>query len=303
MQHIKQLGQYPVPIRALFSQLANSLQQGPRITGQQGFQHPVDLSVIEAAKHRPHIGRQHLAFAKGNRLVGQAHGVAHRTIGRTPQQPQRIFLKGNLLGFEHMSQVFHDTLGRHALQGKLQATRQNGHRQLLRVGGCQQELDVRRRLFKGLEQRIEGMPGEHVHFVDQVDLETPTAGCVLHVFQQLTSIFDLGTTGRVHLDEVDKTAFIDFPTDRALPAGRGADTRFAVQALGDDPRNGGLAHATGTGEQVGMVQTLAVQSVDQGFEHVCLADHLAERTRTPFACKNLITHGKPSPAKSQKAPC
>jgi len=25
-----------------------------------------------------------------------------------------------------------------------------------------------------------------------------------------------------------------------------------------------------------------------------LADHFAERARTPFTCKNLITHGKPS---------
>jgi len=43
-----------------------------------------------------------------------------------------------------------------------------------------------------------------------------------------------------------------------------------------------------------MVQALTVQGVDQSLEHMRLADHFAERARTPFTCKNLITHGKPS---------
>ena len=52
--------------------------------------------------------------------------------------------------------------------------------------------------------------------------------------------------------------------------------------------------AAGTGEQVGVVQALAVQGVDQSLEHMGLANHLAEAARAPFTCKNLITHEKPS---------
>lgn len=132
---------------------------------------------------------------------------------------------------------------RHVLQRELQAPRQNRCRKFLRVGGRQDELDVGRWFFEGLEQRIEGMAGEHVHFVDQVDLEAPTARRVLDVVEQLTGVFDLGAAGGVDLDQVDETTFVDFPADRAFAAGRRSDTGFTVQALGDDPRNGGLAHA------------------------------------------------------------
>lgn len=133
---------------------------------------------------------------------------------------------------------------------------------------------------------------EHVHFVDQVDLEAPTAGRVLHVIEQFAGVFDLGTAGGVDFDQVDEAALVDLPAHRTGAAGRGGDARLAVQAFGDDTGNGSLAHATSTREQVGMVQALVVQGIDQGLEHMGLADHFAERARTPFTCKNLITHRK-----------
>lgn len=133
---------------------------------------------------------------------------------------------------------------------------------------------------------------EHVHFVDQVDLEAPTARGVLHVIEQFASVLYLGTAGGVDLDQVDETAFVDFPAHRTGATGRGGDAGFTVQALGDNTGDGRLAHPAGTGEQVGMVQALVVQGIDQGLEHMGLADHFAERARTPFSCKNLITHRK-----------
>ena len=129
-----------------------------------------------------------------------------------------------------------------------------------------------------------------MHFVDQVNLEAPAARRILHVVQQLAGVFHLGTAGGVHFDQVDEAAFIDLPAYRAGATGPGADASFAVQALGDDPRDSGLAHPASAGKQVGMVQALAVQGIDQGLEHMGLTDHFAERARTPLACKNLITH-------------
>ncbi|MNS09391.1 hypothetical protein D3C72_408780 [compost metagenome] len=133
-----------------------------------------------------------------------------------------------------------------------------------------------------------------MHFVDQVDLEAPTARGVLHVVEQFAGIFDLGAARGVDLDQVDKAAFVDFATHRAFATGGRSDTCLAVKAFGNDPRDGGLADPTGTGEEVGVVQPLAVQGIDQSLEHMGLADHFAERARTPFTCKNLITHRKPS---------
>ena len=41
----------------------------------------------------------------------------------------------------------------------------------LRVGGGEDEHDVGRRLLERLEERVEGRAREHVHLVDDVDLE------------------------------------------------------------------------------------------------------------------------------------
>jgi hypothetical protein len=48
-----------------------------------------------------------------------------------------------------------------------------------------------------------------------------------------------------------------------------------------------------------MVQTLAIERIDQRLEHMRLANHFVERARTPLACKNLITHRNPSREESK----
>ncbi|MNZ62976.1 hypothetical protein D3C78_811130 [compost metagenome] len=149
---------------------------------------------------------------------------------------------------------------------------------------------MRRRLFERLEQGIERVRGKHVHFVDQVDLVAAAARGVLHVIQQLAGVLDLGTARRIHLDQIDEAPLVDLPAHRALTTWCRADAGLAVQALGQDARNGSLADPAGAGEQVGVVQTLVVQRIDQGLEHMGLADHFTERARTPLAGKNLITH-------------
>ncbi len=171
--------------------------------------------MIECAEHCPDIGGHDLALTKGNRLVGQAHGVAHRTIGGAAQQPQCIVFERHVLDAQHVGQMLDHALRGHVLQGELQAPGQNRCRKFLRVGGGQDELDVGRRLFQGFQQRVEGMAGEHVHFVDQVDLEASAAWRVLHVVEQFAGVLDLGAARGVDLDQVDETAFVDFATHRA----------------------------------------------------------------------------------------
>ncbi|MNM60779.1 hypothetical protein D3C81_720700 [compost metagenome] len=294
VQHVENFREHAAPVRALLGQMTDSFEQRLGVAFDQCMQNVIDLPVIEGAEHRPHIGSHDLAFTEGNRLIGQAHGIPHRPIGGAAQQPQRIVFERHVLDAQHVGQMLDHTLRRHVLQGELQAPRENRCRKFLRISGGQDELDVGWRLFKGFQQRIEGMAGEHVHFVDQVDLEAPTARGVLHVVEQLAGVFDFSAARGVDLDQVDETALIDLTAHRALAARRRSDTRFTVQAFGDNSRDGGLADPARTGEQVGVVQPLAVQGIDQSLEHMGLADHFAERARTPFTCKNLITHRKPS---------
>ncbi len=134
------------------------------------------------------------------------------------------------------------------------------------------------------------MGGKHVHLVDQVHLEAAPAGCVLHVFQQFAGVLDLGAGGGIHFDQIHEPAVVDFPAGGAFAAGCGGNAGFAIQRLGENPGDSGLAHAAGAGKQEGMVQPLLVERVGQGADHMLLADQFMEGAGPPFAGQNLIAH-------------
>ena len=63
------------------------------------------------------------------------------------------------------------------------------------------------RLFQGLEKRVKTRDGEHMHFVNEIDLVAATRRHVLGVFQQISGVINPGSGGRVYLDQVDKAIF------------------------------------------------------------------------------------------------
>jgi len=69
---------------------------------------------------------------------------------------------------------------------------------------------------------------------------------------------------------------LDFTAAGALPAWRGTDAALAVETLRENSGNRGLAHATSTGEQEGMVHPTAGKRIFQRAQHMLLAGHLAE---------------------------
>ena len=99
----------------------------------------------------------------------------------------------------------------------------------------------RRRLFQRLQQAVEGLLRQHVHLVDQIDLETPTGRRVLGIVEDLADVIDTGSRRRVHLQEIDKAPGIDRDGTGAFATGRGTDTLLAVESLDENPRDGGLA--------------------------------------------------------------
>ena len=97
---------------------------------------------------------------------------------------------------------------------------------------------------------------QHVHFVDDVHLEAAAGRRVQRVLQQLAHVVDLRVRGRVELDQVDEAPAVDLGAGAAHAARLGGDAGLAVQRLGDDARERGLADAARAGEQIGVVQAL-----------------------------------------------
>jgi len=180
--------------------------------------------------------------------------------------------------------------GRHLLQIELQAARQHGDRYLLRVRGREDELHVRRRLFQRLEHRVERMPGELMHFVDHVDLVAAAGRRIGRLVQQRSHVVDAAVARGVHLDVIDEAPRIDLLTGRADPAGRRGNTGFAVQRLGQDARDRGLADPPRTGKEPGVVQAAGGERMRQRAHHMLLPDEGVEAFRAPFARQHQVTH-------------
>ena len=137
----------------------------------------------------------------------------------------------DLLFIENVFELGADLFYVQSLQVELQAAGQNGDRQLLRIGRRQQEFHVRGRLFQRFQQGVKAVARQHVHFIDQVDLEATARRGVLHVIQQIAGIFDFRARGGVDLDQIDKTPLLDLPAVITHAARRGGDPGFAVETF------------------------------------------------------------------------
>ncbi len=179
---------------------------------------------------------------------------------------------------------------RQQLQAELQAARQHRHGDLLRLGRGQHEFHMLGRLLERLQHRVERRPRQHVHLVDEVDLVPADGRRVARVIEDLAHVVDAGVRCRVELEQVDEAPGIDVDTGRADSARRRRHAFDAVEALGKDARDGRLAHAARSGEQIGMVQPAALERVGQRAHDMLLAREFGKRFRSPLAGEGLIAH-------------
>jgi hypothetical protein len=156
---------------------------------------------------------------------------------------------------------------------------------------------MRRRLFQRLEQAIEGRLGQHVHFVDDIDLVACRDRGIAHAFDDLANVIDAGARGRIHLLHIDIAAFAD--RDAGLANTAGLDGRHcvlavgsdAVQGAGDDARCRRLAHPAHAGQHEGMGDAPGGEGVRQGAHQRFLPDQAGEIGGAVFAGKDAIGLG------------
>ncbi|VVD92244.1 hypothetical protein PNO31109_01673 [Pandoraea nosoerga] len=249
-------------------------------------------ALVDGPKHAAHGRLGERAGRIGDGLIGERERVAHAAARRLGEQAQRLWLVLDALFAENIRQMRHDMARRHLLQVELQAAREHGDWNLLRIGRRQNELDVRGRLLERLEHRVESVPGEHVHFVDHVDLEARVSRRVDRLFQQRRHLVDAAVGRCVHFDVVDETALVDGAARLAHPARRCRDPRLAIERLGQNARQRSLADAARTGKQIGVMQTLLLERVRQRTHDMLLAHQGREAFGAPFAREYLIGHAK-----------
>ncbi len=249
--------------------------------------------MVDAAQHLRDLVVVQGAATIGDRLVQQAQAVAHAAVGGARDALHRRLLRRHRFRGQDLLQVTHDLVRQQAAQVEAQAARQDGDGNLLGVGGGEHELDVRRRLLERLQQRVEAAGRQHVHLVDDVHLVAAPGGGELHRLQQVPRVIHLGARGGVDFQHVHEAAFVDVDATAALAAGGRRHARLAVQALGQDARQRGLADSARAGQQKGVMDAVVVQAVDQRAHDRFLADDLLEGFGAPLARQYLVAHEFP----------
>ena len=280
-------------VGAVIGEALHEVEQGQAVPRHHRARDGQKQLAVDEPEERVQVVVLHLAAAEGQHLVEEGERVSGAALGGAGQAREGLVGDLDLLRVRHLAQVGLDLPRRDHPEVVLLATREDRVRQLVVLGGGEDELHLRGRLLQGLQKRVEGPRGEHVDLVDDPDLEAVAGGVVARALPQLAHLLDAVVGGPVDLLHVEGAALGDFLARGALEAGLGGRTiaSRAVEGLGQDARGGGLAHAPCPREEEGVADATGAQGVLQGTGEGGLADQLVEGVRPVLSRENEIAHG------------
>ncbi len=258
---------------------------GGAVAGGDRVAHLVDQGDVGDAEQGdgPRVADA-VGAGSGDQLVEDRQGVPGAAAAGPHDQGEDCRVDVDALGVAELLQVGAQHGGRDQPERVVVGPRADGAEDFFRLGGREDELDELGRLLDELEQRVEAGRRDHVRLVDHVDLEAAVGGREERLFSQLTGVVDTAVAGRVDLDDVDRTGAVvgQGLAGAADPARVGGGALLTVERPSQDARAGGLAAATGAGEEVRVVEPPAAERLRQRLGDVLLADDLGERPWTVF---------------------
>ena len=123
------------------------------------------------------------------------------------------------------------------------AAGENRHRYFVQLSGGEHEIHVAGRLLQGLEQGVKGLSGQHVHFVNDDDLEARHDRHEADILFQFADFLNAPVGCAVNFVQVNRAASGDLLAGAAGAARLRRLAALAVEGLGHDPGQGGLASA------------------------------------------------------------
>ncbi|MNI28405.1 hypothetical protein D3C73_821810 [compost metagenome] len=253
-----------------------------------------DAGAVGKAQHAAHGIRMHAAAAMGDRLVEQRKAVAGGAFGGTRDHRQCFLLGRHAFLLQNGGKQADQICSADPAQVEALATGKHGDRNLADFRRRENELHMLRWLFERLQQPVEGLRREHVHFVDNIDLVARRNRAIAHLLDDLSDIVDTGMGRGIHLDHVDMPAFHD---RLAMFAGfaqvdcRTIDFgRLVVEPPSKNTCGRRLADTADTGQHVGLCDTAGLERIGQRADHRFLADHqVGEILRPVLAGENPIS--------------
>ena len=239
---------------------------------------------------------KHLLFfnvvsAEGNKLVQHGLRVPHASVrhlgdgkGRFPAQAHS-FRRGDV------KQVFRNDFRGNGAQVEALAARQDGRQNLVGFRSRKNEFDVGGRLLQRFQQGVEGLLGEHVHFIYIDDAEIAPAGSESHVVPQVTDVVDAAVGCAVYFQDVQAAPFRYFLADVFVRVKVHPGTAAAIQGFCKNSGGRCFSRSAGAYKKVGVGEAVVLNGVFQRLDDMILSKDVIECQRTVFSGKDLVTHG------------
>ena len=224
-------------------------------------------------------------------LVEHRLRVAHPAGGEAGDERQGRRLGGPAVGREDARELALDLGDRQASDVVALEARQDRRREPRRLGRGEHEDHELGRLLERLQERVPGVLRDLVRLVEDVDLALELARGIRQALAEVADRVDAAVAGGVDLDEVQRRALADRDAGRAGVAGVAVAQVRAVDRLGEDPRQRGLARAARPDEQDRVRDPTGPHGVPQRLDDRFLADDLPERLRAPAAVEGLVRDG------------
>ena len=286
--------------------LADVLGEHHRLASgaHQFVNHPHDggrvlfFQRIGEAEQEAAVARtQHIAHEIFRHLIGiaQAHvqyrqRVAHSALCGAGDEHQRVLRRFRLRALRRLTQPPRDLVRRNPPEVEALAAAENRRGQLLRLGRREDENDVRRRLLQRFQQGIKRGSGQHVHFVDDVDLVFPLLRRIFDRLAQIADFLDAIVARRVDFHHVHRLVRQQTAAGFALPAWIAVHGVLTVDGAREDFRGGCLARAAAAAEEVRMGDAPAHHLIAQRGDDRLLRHHAGKVFGSPLAVECLICH-------------
>ena len=187
-----------------------------------------------------------------NKSIQQTQSISHRTIGQSSDLQNDRFIRGQLFARQHAAQMCGNCNSWNRTKIKALTAALNRCWNLVRLCRAKYELHMRRWFFHCFQQCIERRLSQHVNFVDDVDFELRGGGRKFAGVAQFADLFDAVVARAVNFQHVQRAAFRDLDALRVGHVEVRRRTTGAVQRLGEDAGERGLARAAWAAEEVGV---------------------------------------------------
>ena len=227
---------------------------------------------------------------KADQLFEGGLGIPQTAFGLTGQKNEGFIGDFHFLGIGNFAQVRADEGIGDAAQIKPLATGENGGGEFLDFGRGENKFYVSGRFFEGFKEGIEGLVGQHVDFVDDVDFKFSAGGGIGDSLAQLLDAVDPAVGGTIDFEDIEAAPLFNLLTDIVVGVEIGLGAVRAVESFGEDAGGGGFANATGTNKEKGVGQPTFGDRVGESAHDMFLSDQFGKGAGAILSGENEITH-------------